>query len=98
MIARDEINNREYRIVQASAKRKKIDISEGVPNGNLAEKPPLPPKLKKMGKESKLKVKFENIHTMTVQKLTSQADQLREEIQNLKAALANEQNAVRGLR
>lgn len=47
---------------------------------------------------SKLRLKYENIHANTVQKLNAQAEQLRMEISNLRAALANEQNAVRTLR
>lgn len=47
---------------------------------------------------SKLRLKYENIHTNTVQKLNAQAEQLRMEISTLRTALANEQNAVRVLR
>lgn len=46
----------------------------------------------------KLRMKYENIHTTTVQKLTAQAEQLRLEISTLRTALANEQCAVRVLR
>lgn len=45
-----------------------------------------------------LQSKYENIHTTTVKKLTTFADQLRHEIGTLKAALATEQNTVRILR
>lgn len=47
---------------------------------------------------SKLRLKYENIHTNTVQKLNAQAEQLRMEISTLRTALANEQNSVRVLR
>lgn len=46
----------------------------------------------------KLRMKYENIHTTTVQKLTAQAEQLRLEITILRTALANEQSTVRVLR
>lgn len=74
------------------------------------EKPPLPPKPKNIKKMSiqtndccncsnnKLRAKFENIHTTTVQKLTAQSEHLRLEISQLKTTLANEQSAVRALR
>lgn len=45
-----------------------------------------------------LQAKYENIHTTTVQKLTTYADRLRQEIGTLKTALASEQNTVRILR
>lgn len=79
-------------------------------NNIPTDKPPLPPKPKNIKKmsiqtnnccscgSSKLRTKFENIHTTTVQKLTTQSEQLRLEISQLKAALASEQNAVRALR
>lgn len=79
-------------------------------NNIPTEKPPLPPKPKNIKKmsiqtndccsssSSKLRTKFENIHTTTVQRLTTQSEQLRLEISQLKAALASEQNAVRALR
>lgn len=69
-------------------------------------KPPVPPKPKNLVcrppqfilDNSKIKVKLESTHAITVQKLNAQAEQLRHEIINLKAALGNERNAVRTLR
>lgn len=52
----------------------------------------------KSNEPDKLRIKYENIHTTTVQKLTAQAEQLRSEISTLRTALANEQQAVRTLR
>lgn len=81
-------------------------------NNIPTEKPPLPPKPKNIKKmsiqsndcckcsnnQSKSRMKFENIHATTVQRLTAQSEYLRLEISQLKAALASEQNAVRALR
>lgn len=68
-------------------------------------KPPVPPKPKHLVcrppavfKEPKIGTKFEQIHTLTVQKLNAHAQQLRQEINHLKTALTNEQTAVRTLR
>lgn len=66
-------------------------------NGNVSQK------LAKINAKAshepdKLRMKYENIHTTTVQKLTAQAEQLRLEITTLRTALANEQSAVRVLR
>lgn len=47
---------------------------------------------------NQLQAKYDNIHTTTVQKLTTYADRLRQEIATLKTALATEQHTVRILR
>lgn len=69
-------------------------------------KPPVPPKPKHLVcrppqhilDRSKINAKLDTAHAVTVQKLSAQAEQLRHEITNLKAALSNERNAVRTLR
>lgn len=73
-------------------------------NGTLNSNKPLARLTKqptdgKLGVETnKLRVKYEKIHTNTVQKMHAQAEQLRMEISTLRTALASEQNAVRVLR
>ncbi|XP_031635433.1 janus kinase and microtubule-interacting protein 3-like [Contarinia nasturtii] len=101
-----------YAIVQHENKRQKIEIPPNL-NGNISnptkddvdleQTPPTTAKPTKDAKcnhteTNKLRLKYENIHTNTVQKLNAQADQLRMEINTLRTALANEQNAVRILR
>lgn len=71
--------------------------SEMPSNGNVSQK--LAKTNTKANHEpDKLRMKYENIHTTTVQKLTAQAEQLRLEISTLRTALSNEQSAVRVLR
>lgn len=83
------------------------------PEIKVLSKPPLPPKPDKSvlaqlpphkfmntnaNQLKMIKRKHEDNKKLIVQKLTAQADQLRLEITELKAELANEKNAVRGLR
>lgn len=73
---------------------------------NRPVKPPVPPKPKHLVcrppahllDNARVKAKFENAHTTAVRKLTAQAEQLRIENIELRAALSNERNAVRTLR
>lgn len=95
----------EYAIVQNENKRQKIEITRSnkennanAPNEKKPTTPSAKPKEVKSTETNKLRAKYENIHANTVQKLNAQAEQLRMEISTLKAALANEQNAVRTLR
>lgn len=98
----------DYEVVHNENKRQKIEIPPNHRNkdslklnGSNVEKSSIATKSKdvKIATETnKLRLKYENIHTNTVQKLNAQADQLRMEISVLRTALANEQNAVRVLR
>lgn len=99
----------EYAIVQHENKRQKIEIRKHNENnkrtliksdGTDVDKPSAkqPKDAKNNTEASKLRLKYENIHANTVQKLNAQAEQLRMEISTLRTALANEQNAVRNLR
>lgn len=97
----------DYTFVQRKNKRQKIEINSNQKrNKENYEHSKAPPsssaKRSKDGKNciepNKLRLKYEKIHANTVQKLNAQADQLRMEINTLRTALANEQNAVRTLR
>lgn len=105
----NEGNDINYTIVHHENKRQKIEVplkcKEETPTNEkvVLEQPSTSAKPTKDGKSNnfetnKLRLKYENIHTNTVQKLSAQADQLRMEISTLRTALANEQNAVRILR
>lgn len=98
----------EYAIVQHENKRQKIEIHKnqnigpksGKAEGSSADKSTAKQvkDAKNTAETSKLRLKFDNIHANTVQKLNAQAEQLRMEISTLRTALANEQSAVRVLR
>lgn len=97
--------NKRQKIEISTNKRKTYENGSKSHNddGLVSSKPPLSSvKQPKDGKScietNKLRLKYENIHTNTVQKLNAQAEQLRMEISTLRTALANEQNAVRVLR
>lgn len=102
-------NEIDYAIIENEYKRQKIEIvanrkenkenevtvpvKDGLTPSNKA-----PKHIKCNDDNRKLRLKYENIHANTVQKLNAQAEQLRMEISTLRTALANEQNAVRVLR
>lgn len=93
-----------------SGQGKKVDITPTFTakphlkiDPKISAKPPLPPKPAKCAKKNagtspRMRVKVEESSTMTSQKLSAQAEQLRLEISELKSALAAERCAVRGLR
>lgn len=99
-----DVTNVDYEIVQHENKRQKIEIlkSEEIDEKLNLDKSSVdaikPKDAKNHTETNKLRLKYENIHTNTVQKLNAQAEQLRIEISTLRTALANEQNAVRALR
>lgn len=97
----------DYKVVEHENKRQKIEIPSNRKSADESGKSTLdksspviakPKDVKNPTETNKLRLKYENIHTNTVQKLNAQADQLRMEISTLRTALANEQNAVRVLR
>ncbi|XP_055301822.1 centromere protein F isoform X2 [Sitodiplosis mosellana] len=104
----NDTNDIEYAIVEHENKRQKIEIRKHKENNQTSikadglhmDKPPAkqPKDAKPNAETNKLRLKYENIHANTVQKLNAQAKQLRLEISTLRTALANEQNAVRVLR
>lgn len=98
---------RNYSYVEHDCKRQKLEL-QAEKSGNTKEKSIQQLyngiKAKHLKENIKptavnpMQSKYENIHTTTVKKLTTFADQLRHEIGTLKAALADEQNTVRILR
>lgn len=97
-----------YTIFQHENKRQKIEIPSKCKQKSIGEGREIlgktlsasskPKDAKNNIETNKLRLKYENIHTNTVQKLNAQAEQLRMEISTLRTALANEQSAVRVLR
>lgn len=97
--------NKRQKVEISANKRKVYEKSSKSLNddGLVSTRPPLssakqPKDGKSCAETNKLRLKYENIHANTVQKLNAQAEQLRMEISTLRTALANEQNAVRVLR
>lgn len=102
-IIENENKRQKIELVANRKENKENELTVPVGDGLTVEKPLMPsnkaPKDTKCNNDnSKLRLKYENIHTNTVQKLNAQAEQLRMEISTLRTALANEQNAVRVLR
>lgn len=98
-----------YTFVEIKCKRQKLDLHASIAanakkcsvqlNNSDNETKSNPSKEnQKPTAVNQLQLKYDNIHTNTVQKMTTYAERLRQEIGTLKAALANEQNTVRNLR
>lgn len=99
----------DYTFVEIKCKRQKLDLHASIAidakkcsvqlnNGDNETKSKPSKENHKPAAANQLQLKYENIHTNTVQKLNTYAERLRQEIGTLKAALANEQTTVRNLR
>lgn len=104
----DDYDEVDYGIIQHENKRRKILKNRIASNKENEMDSQIPATIESLAAKvhekqaknlpDKLRTKYENIHTTTVQKLTTQAEQLRHEIQTLRMALANEKNTVKQLR
>lgn len=113
-VTNESINNPVIDYIQRDNKRKKIDLQilekenidektvlmkSSVETSTATTKPETKNTKDQMtNATNRLQLKYENIHTTTVHKLTAYNDRLRLEINSLQSALAIERNAVRVLR